>query len=185
MEPQPLPAGDAASAEAVVALLNRELGAGMYSTGDVLEDAADPRAGVWLLGRPLHGAAVARLMVAADAGYYARFGSAVTDLFTEKVGSFEALAVEPAWRHRGLGRALTTAALEWMWSQGCDAVLTLSWRSGAGDASAGLFRHLGFREGRTVNRFYYEESVRDGWICPVCHGPCTCAATAFWLHHSG
>jgi ribosomal protein S18 acetylase RimI-like enzyme len=177
---------DEQGAEEAAALLSRELGEGMYDGERLLGDAADETAAVWLAGRrPLAGAAVARLLVAADAGYYASFGDQAAALFAGTVGSFEALAVEPSRRRRGLGSRLTEAALEWMWEQGCHAVVALAWRSGVADSSAGLFRRLGFREGRTVDGFYYEESVRDGWACPTCQGPCTCPATLFTLTAAG
>lgn len=173
---------DREGAEAAAALLSRELGESMYDRDGLLRDAADLTARVWLAGlRPLVGAAVARLLVAEDAGYYARFGDEATRLFAGTVGSFEALAVHPSHRRLGLGARLTRATVEWMWEAGCDAVVTIAWRSGAADSSAGLFRRLGFREGRTVENFYYEESIRDGWTCPICRGPCTCPATLFTL----
>ena len=168
-------------AAAAAALLNRELGDGLYRPEWLLADAASPTAGVWLVGSPVpRGAAVARLLAPADAGYYDRFAPAA-ELFAGLVGSFEALAVEPASRRRGLGRALTVIGLDWMRERGCAAAVTISWRSGRDDSSAELFRRLGLREGRTVERFYYEESLADGWTCPVCRGPCTCSATLFTL----
>jgi hypothetical protein len=57
----------------------------------------------------------------------------------------------------------------------------VSWRSRRDGSSAGLFRRLGMTEGPTVERFYLEESLRDGWACPVCGCPCTCSATLFTL----
>jgi hypothetical protein len=59
--------------------------------------------------------------------------------------------------------------------------VAVSWLSGRPDASATVLRGLGFTEGRTVERFYYDESVRDGWACPVCGGPCTCSARLYSL----
>lgn len=176
----PLDAGDRAAAAAVAALLNREIGEGLYRPEWLLEDAASPSAGVWLAGRPVPaGAAVARLLAAADGSYYRAFGPAALDLFAALVGSFEAFAVDPDHRRQGLGTRLATRSLDWMRERGCASAVTLSWRSGREDSSAGLFRRLGMREGPTVERFYLEESVRNGWTCPVCGGPCTCAATLF------
>jgi hypothetical protein len=80
-----------------------------------------------------------------------------------------------------VGGLLATACLDWMRSVGAEAVITVSWRSGREDSSARIFHRLGFREGRTVERFYLEESQRGGWTCPVCRGPCVCAATLFTL----
>jgi GNAT superfamily N-acetyltransferase len=178
----PLEAGDRATADAAAALLNRELGDGLYRPEWLLEDAADPSAGVWVAGAPApEGAAVARLLASTDAGYYRAFGPAALDLFAGAVGSFEAFVVAPDHRRRGLGTLLATVCLDWMRGRGCTAAVTLSWRSGREGSSAGLFRRLGMREGPTVERFYHDESLRNGWTCPVCGAPCTCSATLFTL----
>jgi GNAT superfamily N-acetyltransferase len=174
--------GDLEGAAAVSALLNRELGDGLYRPEWLLEDAGNPAAAVWRAGAadPI-AAAVARLIGPDDAGYYRAFGPAAMDLFHGTVGSFEALAVRPDHRRSGLGTLLTETSLDWMRAHGSVAAITLSWRARAPRSSAGLFRRLGMREGPTVERFYHEESVRDGWACPVCRGPCTCPATLFTL----
>lgn len=179
---RPLDAWDRRTADAAAALLNRELGEGQYRPEWLQEDAASPAAGVWVAGAPaLAGAAVARVMAAADGDYYRAFGATALDLFAGTVGSFEAFAVEPDHRRRGLGSGLATTALDWMSGHGCSSAVTIAWRSGRPGSSVGLFRRLGLTEGPTVGRFYLEESVRDGWSCPVCGGPCTCAATLFWM----
>lgn len=178
-----LRAGDTAEARAA-ALLNRELGEGMYTPDRLTRDAADPTAAVWIAeagARPVIGAAVARLLIPEDVSYYERFGPEAVDLFRNTVGSYEAVAVESGFRRHGVGRRLTEAALEWMRRHGCATAVTLAWLSGREDSSPGLFRALGFQEGETVERFYYEESLRDGWVCPVCGNPCRCSATLFTL----
>ena len=177
----PLQAEDADAARAAAALLNRELGEGLYRPEWLLEDAANPGAWVSLVGSPAPiGAAVARVLGPQDSGYYRAFGPPALDLFGDTVGSFEALAVEPAERRRGVGSRLVAASLDWMRQRGCPTAITVSWQSGR-DGSAGLFRRLGMRQGPTVERFYLDESLRDGWTCPVCGGPCTCSATLFTL----
>jgi GNAT superfamily N-acetyltransferase len=173
---------DRATADAAAALLSRELGEGLYRAEWLLEDSNSPRAAVWVAGSPaLAGAAVARLLTPPDRGYYWAFGPAALGLFGDAVGSFEAFAVDPAHRRRGIGGRLTTAAFDWMRERGCDWAVTVSWQSRREGSSAGLFRRLGMAEGPTVDQFYLEESKRDGWACPVCGRPCTCAATLFTL----
>ena len=176
--------GDLTSITAAETLLNRELGQGLYPPGRVARDAADPTAAVWIARQgasPVVGAAVARLLIPEDAHYYERFGPEAVELFTGTVGSYEAVSVEPHLRRRGVGRLLTQVSLEWMREQGCDVAVTLAWLSGNRDSSPELFRRLGFQEGPTLDRFYFEESLRDGWICPICGGPCLCSATLFTL----
>jgi ribosomal protein S18 acetylase RimI-like enzyme len=165
-----------------MSLLNRELGEGLYRVDYLLEDAANPAAAVLLVEGPrLLGAAVSRLLAAADAGYYDRFGPEVRRLFARRAGSLEALAVEPAFRRRGVGSALAGASLEWMRAQGCETAVALAWESGREGASAPLFRRFGFRQGATVEGFYLEESLREGWACPVCGVGCRCSATLYTL----
>jgi len=175
---------DATLIVAAEGLLNRELGQGLYPPARLARDAADPTAAVWIAreaaAQPV-GAAVARLLIPEDSGYYERFGPEAVELLTGTVGSYEAVAVEPEFRRRGVGRLLTEASLGWMRLQGCDIAVTLAWLSGSMDSSPELFRRLGFRQGPTVDRFYYGESLRDGWLCPVCGGPCRCSAMLFTL----
>jgi GNAT superfamily N-acetyltransferase len=178
----PLGEADTAAADAAAALLSRELGEGLYRPEWLLEDAASPRAGVWVVGSPAPvGTAVARLLTPPDSGYYRAFGPAALELFVAAVGSFEAFAVDPDHRRHGIGVRLATASLEWMRERGCVWAVTVSWRSGRDGSSAGLFRRLGMTEGPTVERFYLDESLREGWSCPVCGRPCKCAATLFTL----
>jgi ribosomal protein S18 acetylase RimI-like enzyme len=165
-----------------MSLLNRELGEGLYLVDYLLDDAASPGAAVLLAEQPqLLGASVSRVLATTDAAYYDRFGPEVRSLFAHRVGSLEALAVEPAFRRRGVGSLLARASLEWMVAQGCETAVTLAWESGRESASAPLFRRLGFRQGATVERFYLEESLREGWACPVCGVGCRCSATLYTL----
>ncbi len=178
----PLGVDDTETAAAAAALLCRELGEGLYRPEWLLEDAASEVAGVWVARSPaLVGAAVARVLTAKDSGYYWAFGPPALDLFSGTVGSFEALSVEPAHRRRGIGSRLTARSLEWMRERGCSAAITVSWLSGRDGSSVGLFRRLGMVEGPTVERFYFDESVRDGWTCPACGGPCSCSAALFTM----
>jgi GNAT superfamily N-acetyltransferase len=178
----PLAPGDAAAAAAAAALLCGELGEGLYRPEWLLEDAAAPTAHVLMVRAPereMVGTSVARVMTPADSGYYRAFGVEALELFAGTVGSFEAVAVAPGHRRLGIGRRLMAASLDWMRERGCTVAVSVSWQSGREGGSAGMFGRAGMEEGPTVERFYYEESLRDGWACPVCGMPCRCAATLF------
>ena len=169
---------------ALVALLNTNLGEGLYSTASLERDLADPTARVLSAHREgkLLGGAVTRLLGPADVDYYERFGEPARALFVSgPIGSVEALAVSPAARRAGVGRKLLLDSLEWCREQGCRDVVAISWISGSTGSSAPLFAAAGFTMGETIEDFYLDDSLREGWGCPVCGAGCHCAGELVYL----
>jgi GNAT superfamily N-acetyltransferase len=174
--------GDNARLAAALALLNRYLGEQIYSPDKLAEATRDAEAllTTWDDGG-VQAAAVARLLYPEDDSYYASFGALATDLFREhRVGSLEAIAVEEVRRHQGIGRHLTLDQMSWLARQGCEFAVAVSWLSGGSGTSAGMYRDLGFEGTPPLADFYLAESVRDGWTCPTCRGPCHCSAAFYW-----
>lgn len=158
-------------------LFNRELGDPLYSLSGLERDRTDPEA-VILVARG-EGAALGRLLVAEDFSYYERFGAVAVRAFKAgPPGSIEALAVVPAARGRGVGRRLLEAMEQRLFALRPRTVVAVGWDSGRASALP-LFRKLGYEESARVDRFYEEESLRDGWRCPVDGTPCLCGAYLF------
>lgn len=170
----------------LVDLLNSSLGLGLYTATDLHRDIGDPTALVLVTRGEggVTGGAVSRLLAPRDVDYYTRFGDPARRLFeaTGPIGSISALAVAGSARRQGLGRRLVEASVDWCREQRCSAVVAVSWISGAEGTSAPLFAALGFTSGETVADFYLEESLRDGWTCPVCTGPCHCGGQFVYLN---
>ncbi|MEA2646609.1 MAG: hypothetical protein QOE92_1692 [Chloroflexota bacterium] len=183
MDTRELRPGDGAALAEAGGLLNRLLGEGMYSDARMAEIAADPEAlllGAWDGGR-LAGAAVARLLYPEDADYYHAFGAPALQQFTHhNVGSLEAVAVEPTRQRMGIGKRLTEEKMRWLASQGRDVGVAVSWISGSASGSSPMYQRLGFAGTPPVADFYLEESIKDGWTCPACQGPCHCSASFFY-----
>lgn len=169
-------------AAALAVLLSDALGEDMYSAQRMLDDIAFDGSRVTVVERQgrLVGGAVSRLLTARDAEYYRAFGIEMTDVFRRQpVGSFEAVAVIPEARRQGLGNRLLDDAVRWFRSEHCAAAVAVSWISGQPGASAGIFQRAGFSGSTVVPDFYLQDSLRDGWSCPICGGPCHCAAQSF------
>lgn len=158
-------------------LFNRELGDPLYTPSGLERDRADPEA-VILVARS-EGAALGRLLIAEDFSYYERFGAVAVRAFEAgPPGSIEALAVVPAARGRGVGRSLLEAMEQRLFALRPRTVVAVGWDSGRASALP-LFRKLGYEESARVDRFYEDESRRDGWRCPVDGTPCLCGAYLF------
>jgi GNAT superfamily N-acetyltransferase len=171
---------------AVVELLNSNLGLGLYTVERFFEMMADSMVMVQLaeVGAGLAGAAVSALMGTEDAGYYQPFGESARQVFYRPpVGTLTALAVSPAARRRGVGRALALESVSWCRNHGCRDIVAVSWLSGGTGTSGPLFASLEFTKGEVVPDFYRSESLRDGWECPVC-GPGGCRCAGQFVHLS-
>ena len=163
---------------ALVTLLNNNLGEGLYATASLERDLADPTSRVLAAydDGKLLGGAVARLLGPGDVNYYERFGDTARVLFVSgPIGSVEALAVSPAARRAGVGRGLLLDLLAWCRERGCRDAVAISWISGGSGTSAPLFAAAGFTMGETIEEFYLQDSLREGWSCPVCGAGCQCA----------
>lgn len=168
----------------LVALLNANLGDSLYNPATLQRDLRAPTARV--LGayeeQRLIGGAVSRLLRPIDVDYYERFGNTARALFvTGPIGSIEALAVSPGARRAGVGRRLLLDSLTWCREQGCKDAVAISWLSGVSGTSAPLFAAAGFTMGDAIPEFYLEDSLREGWSCPVCGGGCRCAGQLVYL----
>jgi GNAT superfamily N-acetyltransferase len=176
-------AGDATGQEASRLLLNRLLGAGLYSPDRIADAARDDGESLLLAaldGSAVVGAGLCRLLYPDDADYYHAFGAPALELFgRHQVGSLEALAVEPTRQRQGIGKRLTQAQLDWLAHHGRDVAVAVSWISGGVSASGPLYERLGFSGSAPVADFYLEESVAEGWTCPYCLGPCHCAGALY------
>lgn len=97
-----------------------------------------------------------------------------------RLGILKSIVVAAPCRGRGIGAALSGAAIERLRQAGCSTLVTVSWASGE-SSSAGMFERLGFKQLARVAEFWKDDSIRRGYHCPRCGQPCTCAAIVYVL----
>ena len=146
-----------------VALLNRELGDGAYTDTDLTAPGVTVLA--TFAGGTMIGVGVAQEGI--DPAAFSR--SFKVDL-DPQTACIAALAVEPRERGRGVAKAILAALLGRL--QACPQVIAVR-REKEHD---GLDRASGFRVLASSRDYYARISAEYGWQCPVCGGPCTCAA---------
>lgn len=106
------------------------------------EDSEEPLASI---GGALLGDARVRLLVA---NYEGRPAASATLFMDEGIGGLYHVAVDPAFRRRGLGAALTTAAVETAFSKACRGMILHASKMGAP-----LYARLGFTRRFVVRGF--------------------------------
>ena len=155
---------------------------GLYSHAGLIELDGYER-GLGLAGfeeGQLVAASVSQLLAPEDLAYYDVFGvGARRRLNGHAVLSFEALAVEPAHRRRGLGSELTLASRDWGARRGADLVVTISWLGERSGHSWPMFEALGFEAVADSSEVYTADSLQNGWLCPICGNPCRCSGRLY------
>ena len=95
----------------------------------------------------------------------------------ERCGYFQTAFVNDAWRGRGVGRAMATAALTSLRELGADAVVTHSWKESPGNSSLRYLSGLGFITVAEHPDYWADvdyHCARDGY-------PCRCTAIEMCL----
>ena len=168
-----------------LALVERTQGKGIFEPdyfGRCASGEGDRLLLIALLEGKLVGIATARVLPENDFDYYVPFGKeAVERLFQQhRVGSMETASVTESLQGQGIGQELTRHRIRWLSEAGCTPVIGVSWESGLANTSDRVFTKLGFERLSQVRGFYAHDSVRRGFICPVCGSPpCRCSASLY------
>lgn len=127
-------------------------------------------------GERVAGVLVANVL-GADRSWYDNFGAAAAERVhaARRPVNLAGLAVLPAWRKRGVGKALIHAGLDWARTRDSELALASSWLHPGPDTSLRLFVECGFTAVARASGIYLARSLKDGLICRFCGGPCRCA----------
>jgi GNAT superfamily N-acetyltransferase len=168
-----------------LALVERTQGKGIFEPdyfGCCASGQDDRLLLIALLEGKLAGVATARVLPENDFDYYVPFGKeAVEQLFQQhQVGSLETVSVTESLQGQGIGQEFTRHRIQWLSEAGCTAMIGVSWESGLANTSDRVFKKLGFERLSQIKGFYADDSLRRGFICPVCGSPpCRCSASLY------
>lgn len=103
---------------------------------------------------------------------------AIASLKPDRIGLITSIAVTSAARGRGVARALIQCGLRELATHGAERAYALAWeRADTHDCMlCGALTANGFQIALRLDRFWYQDSLAHGYVCPVCGHPCVCAA---------
>ena len=104
-------------------------------------------------------------------------------LIQERIGITKSLAIRKDRQNLGVGTSLFAVRIENFRKLGAGAVLMPGWQyPGGTTAIDGIARSFGFRKLGTVKDYYYRDSIKRQYSCPVCGPPpCRCSAVIYFL----
>ncbi|MDR2931050.1 MAG: GNAT family N-acetyltransferase [Propionibacteriaceae bacterium] len=96
------------------------------------------------------------------------------------IGVLKTVAVKHDQQSRGIGTALCLACLDEFRRRGVQAVYSVAWRNGDTINIGGILERANFTPFATVEDYWAEDSLQQGYDCPTCGSPpCHCAAVMY------
>ncbi len=99
-----------------------------------------------------------------------------------KTGLTLSLAVDGKAQHEGVGTALFEARIRTFFNHDASGILMPGWQKPDGSTSIDpLAQKYGFKALGIVKNFFYHDSLKRQYRCPVCGPPpCRCGAVVYW-----
>lgn len=95
---------------------------------------------------------------------------------TGQIGLLDTGCVARAATGQGLASQLLSREVALLHREGATCLLAITWiRPDSPDGRTPL-EAAGFEHLRTIDRYWYEESLEEDYHCPDCGQPCTCSA---------
>lgn len=105
------------------------------------------------------------------------------DIFgdADMIGIVKMAAVNPAFQKQHVGSTLVKDLLESMKLIGAGSYACVAWRQNNGvENIEPLIAKRGFVSKLVINDYWYEESKKEGYVCPADGNPCHCSAD-IWI----
>lgn len=103
-----------------------------------------------------------------------------TTMQAGRIGVVRTLAVMDRHQGHGVGSRLLAVGCELLQDHGVTCIVMPGWHSRHGTNIRPLADKADFHSAGTLERYWYEASLRNGFTCPVCGPPpCECGVTLF------
>lgn len=95
------------------------------------------------------------------------------------IGVIKTMVVKPQWRSKGVGKALMIRVESSLSRQGAEFFSALCWDSGEKIISMDILDRYGYTQIGSCREFWLEDSIYQGFSCPICGNPCHCPAYVY------
>ncbi len=94
-------------------------------------------------------------------------------------GYFQTLAVKSSLQGKGIGVRLMDCLFKNLEKYNIETVYTTAWKNEVAFNSKALLGKYSFNFKKEIPEYWFEESLRYQYHCPVCQTPCKCTALIY------
>ena len=100
-------------------------------------------------------------------------------MFAKQIGYVATVATAEAFKGLGIGSALVEKSLYAMKENGINCFISTAWKHMGKINIGSVLENHGFKKDAELPKYWYESSLRDGYLCPECGNPCTCSCVVY------
>ncbi|MCQ2386001.1 MAG: GNAT family N-acetyltransferase, partial [Clostridia bacterium] len=100
-------------------------------------------------------------------------------MFAKEIGYLATVAVKESFKGLGIGTALVAKSINVMKDRGVRCFISTAWKHAGVINIGSVLERQGFVKEAEIPRYWYESSLKEGFMCPQCGNPCTCSCVIY------
>lgn len=99
----------------------------------------------------------------------------------DKIGVIKTVVIDKKYQGLGVGSLLVNDAINEFKNRGTKVISSVAWKNGEKVNIGGILEKIGMKPCITIEDYWKEESLMQGFSCPVCgKPPCHCSAIIYF-----
>lgn len=100
-------------------------------------------------------------------------------MFSDEIGYIATVATKEGYEGLGVASTLIEKSMAQMTQKGVQVFFSTAWKHQGIVNIGSVLSSLGFKKELEIPKFWYESSLREGYMCPQCGNPCVCSCVIF------
>ena len=100
-------------------------------------------------------------------------------MFSGEIGYLATVATKEGYEGLGVASTLVEKSLAQMAQKGVHTFFSTAWKHQGVINIGSILEGFGFKKEVELPKYWYESSIREGYMCPQCGNPCTCSCVIY------
>ena len=98
---------------------------------------------------------------------------------SQRIGCIKTVVVDKTYEGFGIATKLVEECIAKMKSKGCNCFISTAWKHCGIINISNVLRKSGFEKSIEIPNYWYEDSIKEGYLCPQCGNPCHCSCVVY------